>query len=266
MIVIGEKLNSSIPSAREAMERGDMAWVADLAKRQQAAGARYLDINASMLPDEAGALVRVAKAAREAAPGVGLMLDSPDPETLAFALGALGGENVILNSVTLEPGRLNRMLPLAAQAGTGLVALPVSEAGMPHSAAERVDVAARLIEKTREAGIPDARVYIDIVVEAASAAWEAPRQSLLAARELREKYPEIHLLAGLSNVSFGRPRRAAVNTAMMIACATMGVDAFIIDPLAKEMRMHIAAAGVVNAADEYCMSYIETWRELYDEE
>lgn len=263
MIIIGEKLNSSIPATLAAFQAQDEGFVREMAQKQADNGAAFLDINASMLPDEKEKLVWAAENAI-AACDAGLMLDSPDPAVIEYALAHISGRPLIVNSVTLEQHRLDGMLPLLRSSGAGVVALPIGEDGMPKTADKRVQNAEKLIDILTGAGVKPGDIYIDIIVEAVSADWEAPRRALEAAARLRAGYPEIHLVAGVSNVSFGLPKRAFVNSAFLCSAAAMGLDAAIMDITNPSMRMQLAAAEMVNGRDEYCMEYLTAYRELFD--
>lgn len=264
MILIGEKFNSSIPAAREAYASRDTAYFSDLARRQIEGGADYLDLNAAMLPDEPEALRWAVGTLRGC--GAGLVIDSADPKAMAFALGEEPPEKLLLNSVTLEEERLSGVLPLAQKLGAGVVALPIDERGMPKDAARRAENAEKLIARLAKEGFPEDRVFIDIIAEAASASWEGPRQALEAAARIRAAHPEVHLIAGASNVSFGLPKRAAVNAAFITSAVAMGVDSFILDTASADLALRLRAAMLVNGLDEYGMGYIETYRALFEKE
>lgn len=261
MIIIGEKLNSSIPSTLEAMNAKDETFVTGLASRQALCGAHYLDINTGMCENEGETLVWAAGLALAAAPDCGIMADSTNPAALRQLFETVEMKKVIINSVTLEEERMQGVLPLVKQYKTGIVAMPLDGDGIPKTADRRVENAARLIEILRKEGVGDEDIYVDIVVEAAATGWDAPREALLATRRLRESYPDIHLLAGLSNISFGLPKRGIINQTFL-ACAMMqGMDAPIMDITSSAMKMHLRAAEMLLGEDEYCMNYLTAFRE-----
>lgn len=264
MIIIGEKLNSSIPAAFAAYRDGDEEYIRTMAGRQAENGAQYLDLNASMLPDEVEKLVWAAKLAMEAC-GAGLSLDSPDPHVLAAAAEKLGGRPLLFNSVTLEKERLEGVLPLLKRTDAGVVALPISDDGMPQTAEDRVENGKRLITVLTDAGVAPDSIYLDLIAEAVSADWEAPRRALEACAALRAAFPEVHLLAGVSNVSFGLPKRLSINRAFLSSAVAMGLDAAILDITDPQTRMEMLAACMVNGQDEYCAEYIAAYRELAEQ-
>ncbi len=260
MIIIGEKLNSSIPKTLELLDRKDAGAVRALAALQLAGGAEYLDVNAAMTESEKEMLVWVIKTVQEDSDAA-FMVDSPNPEAVRFLYEQVQITKSIINSVTLEEDRLSGMLPMVRQFQTGVVAMPINVDGMPHDAEKRVENAEKLIRILRGEGIEDRRIYVDILAEAAGAAWDAPAQALRAARELRKNYPEVHLTAGLSNVSFGLPNRAVLNRAFLCCCMANGVDSAIMDPTNAQTMLTLHAADVMNGKDEYCMEYLNAYRQ-----
>ncbi|MEA4854384.1 MAG: dihydropteroate synthase [Christensenella sp.] len=262
MIVIGEKLNSSIPSTLEGLNTKNEEFVTDLAARQAAAGAQYLDINTGMCENEQEMLVWTAKLAMDAAPDCRLMPDSTNPAALRFLFEKLAPKNAIINSVTLEEDRLNGVLPIVKEYKTGIVAMPLDADGIPKTAQRRVENARRLIEILRENGVCDTDIYVDIVVEAAATGWDAPKEALLATRLLREEFPAVHLLAGLSNISFGLPKRGVINQAFLACALTEGLDAAIMDITNPAMKLQLFAVEMILGKDEYCMNYLQAFREI----
>ncbi|MEA5003547.1 MAG: dihydropteroate synthase, partial [Christensenella sp.] len=259
--IIGEKLNSSIPSTLEAMSAKNEEFVAGLAARQAAAGAHYLDINTGMCENEEETLVWAAKLARQAAPDCGIMADSTNPKALAYLFEQVELKNAIINSVTLEDERMQGVLPLVKQYKTGIVAMPLDGDGIPKTAERRVSNAQKLIEILRKEGVSDSDIYVDIVVEAAATGWDAPKEALTATRILREAYPDVHLLAGLSNISFGLPKRGIINQAFLACAMGEGMDAPIMDITNNAMKLHLCATQMLLGQDEYCMNYLTAYRE-----
>lgn len=261
MIIIGEKLNSSIPSALEGLNQKSKTFVTELAARQAQAGAQFLDLNTGMCEDEGEMLVWAAKLVREAAPECRIMADSSSPKALRRLFESVELPGAVVNSVTLEEDRLSGVLPIVREFKTGIVGMPVGKEGIPKTADQRVENAGKLIQILRENEVQDSDIYIDIVVEAAATGWEAPSAALEATRILRAEYPDVHLLAGLSNISFGLPKRGVINQAFL-ACALMsGADALIMDITNPQMKLFLRAVQMMLGQDAYCAGYLEAFRE-----
>ncbi|MCI8501225.1 MAG: dihydropteroate synthase [Oscillospiraceae bacterium] len=260
MLIIGEKLNSSVPSAQKAFQEMDADYIKNMALRQTDCGADYLDLNAGMFADETEKLIWAAEQVQSVCK-TPLVLDSVNPAAIAAVLKRLELERPIINSITLEPARFEGMLPLVQQAGAGVIALPMDENGIPKDAERRVENARRVIARLEENGVGQDRIYIDLIVEALSTDSGAAVHSLKAAAQLRAEYPDVHLVGGMSNVSFGLPKRRYVNAAFLAAAVCAGLDAAIMDVTSTEAKMALLAAELVGGRDEFCMEYLSGYRE-----
>lgn len=254
MILIGEKLNSSIPRAQQAFEARDAQTVTELIRTQAAAGASFLDVNTAVCAaGEQAAMLWTIGLIRENC-DCGIMIDTADPKVMAAAVQAAGDCPLILNSATITD-RFEAVTSLAKESGAAVVGLPIDD-DMPHSLEEKCQKLDFLIEKLRAAGIQDDRIYADVLVETLATDGGSAKSALGAIAYMAENYPDVKTTCGLSNVSFGLPRRALINTAFVSAAMAAGLSSAIIDPVSPAMRDAIAAARVVAGLDDYCMDYI----------
>ncbi|MCI8387643.1 MAG: dihydropteroate synthase [Clostridiales bacterium] len=261
MIVIGEKLNSSIPSAFEAMKNGDEAIIS-LIKAQEEAGANYLDINTALFEDdELDMMKKVLRLVLDNS-DCGIVLDSPNPDILAEAAKGCEGRDLILNSVTTDE-RIDELTPVIAELGCGVVVLPINKVeGIPDTAEGRLAGAKAAIEKLTAAGISEDRIYIDAICETLATNDTNAKTSIETIRLIKSE-TGANTVCGLSNVSFGLPKRAFINSAFLSIALYCGLDAAIIDPCSKELKKARYSASAVSGADEYCMEYISFIREDY---
>lgn len=261
MIIIGEKINSSIKSAKAAIEAKDKQAVAELAKVQKDAGADFIDINAGMFlskePEYLSFLAETVGKELE----MPLSVDTPSVPAARAALEAAGGRGHIINSVTTEKERLEGMTELAAAFGCGLVALCSPEPGMEDTLDSRLKAAEKLVTYLTSKGIKSEDIYIDPMLKPVGAEQSAALDALDTIKKIRSAYPECHISIGLSNLSFGLPKRRILNRAFAVAAIVAGLDAAIADPLDRDLMGLSAAAEVLAGRDEYCMNYIEKCRE-----
>lgn len=257
MVIIGEKINSSIPSARAAIENRDADALLTLARAQKEAGAAFIDINAGMFAEkEPEYLAFLARALREE-PDMRFSIDTPSPAAAKAALKELGaGGGHLINSVTPEKSRLEGMLPLAAEYGCGVVALCMPEAGSPEDMDSRLAAAQTLVDAAAGAGIRAEDIYIDPMLRPLGADEQAGTEALETIRRLRGLFPDCHISVGLSNLSFGMPKRRLINRAFAAAAVFAGLDAAIADPLDRELMGIVAAADALSGRDEFGMEYI----------
>lgn len=261
MIIIGEKLNSSIPKVNEAISNQDEAFVHNLARSQEESGAQYLDINAGMfVGNELKNLSWLMRAVRDAS-SLPLVIDTPDPAVAREILPEYTGEKPILNSITLEESRYRPMLELALQYKTGLIALCMNDEGFPEGAQRRIELALELVEKLTAAGVERGDIYLDPMVRPIGSGEGYGKEALDAILGIRAALPDVHIVCGLSNISYGLPKRSLINRTFLVAAMTAGLDAAIMDPLNRELMASLYAADAILGNDEYCIEYLGAFRD-----
>ena len=259
MILIGEKLNSSIPKTLEALQNRDEDYIVSLIRAQSEAGADVLDLNAALLGDgEADGLKRLIGLCQKYAPSCTLMLDSPNPPALLEAAKEATAP-LIFNSVTVTE-RVDELLPAVLQYRAGVVALPIAGSGIPESADDRMANASAILERLISAGVPEDKIYMDVLVETISTGGSV-MTTLGMLGKMHALYPAIKTVCGLSNVSFGLPKRVNLNAAFLSMAVAGGLDAVIMDVTSKPMRTALYSALALCGHDEYCMDYISYIRE-----
>lgn len=186
MIILGEKLNSSIPSTLEAINSKNDEQIISLCKKQEECGAHYLDINTALADDELEAMLYVLRLVQENT-RCGIMIDSPNVEVVKEAIKHVKGRNIIINSITLD--ERHELIDTAKEYGAGLVALPLTEDGIPETPEERLENAKKLVEIVSAKGITLDNLYIDIIVEALAVNGEAGKRAVETARLIRNEFP-----------------------------------------------------------------------------
>jgi len=264
--IVAERINCTRKTIREATENRDAAFITEQARLQADVLGNegingYIDVNAGAHPDtELDNMLWLLDVVQKASP-LPITLDSPSPKVLQAGLEALDGRPAMINSISLEEGKAEKLLPLVKQYNTAVIGLCLGVEGMPNSGEERLDFARRIIELTRAAGVDDDKVYIDPLVRCVSAENEQGAEFLKGIALIREKYPDVHFCAGLSNVSYGLPQRTLLNRAFLSLSIWQGLDGAIIDPLDKGMMAALYATRAVAGLDEYCMEYMTAARE-----
>ncbi len=261
MIIIGEKINSTRKAIAQAIADGDAHSLRALAEAQAAAGAHYIDVNAgTFVGDETERLTWLVRTVQQEQP-LALCIDTPNPAAMDAALAENKNPDVLINSITLEKARWDAILPLAVAHKARVIALTMDDSGMPDTAEQRLEIAARMIEGLTGAGIAIDDILIDPLVRPVSTDTLHARRTLDAIRLIRARFPEVHFACGASNVSYGLPARRHINHAFLIAAMCAGLDGAIIDPLDSQLMSLIAAMQTILGQDEYCMSYISQFRE-----
>ena len=259
MKIIGEKINGTRKAVKQAVLDRDVAFIQKLAAAQADAGATWIDVNAGTPterePDDLVWLVQTVQTAVTKP----LCLDSANSAALAAALPHVK-QAPLINSISGEAGRLTGVLPLAAQAQGGVIALAMDDRGIPADVEGRLTIVHRLLSETRGAGIPDEQVYVDPLVMTIGASGNAARVALATVRAVKAEYPKVHFTSGLSNVSYGLPVRTLINRAFLTLMLEAGLDSAILDPLDKELRKALLAAEATLGIDRHCLNYTRAYR------
>lgn len=260
MLIIGERINASRKSIAEAISSKNAAFIQDEAKAQAMAGSDYIDVNAGIfVGEEAERLKWVIEVVQEAT-DLPLSIDSPDPAVIQAML-PLVKKAPMINSITLEPSRLEGILPLVAEYKTRVIALCQSEDTVSDTAQAKVRMAGQLVEKVTAVGVPLDNLYIDPLVYPLATNHLSALATLDAIEHIMKELPGVHTTCGLTNVSYGLPNRRLVNRAFLVAAIARGLDSAIIDPTDKHLYGALKAALMVVGKDEYCMQYITAFRE-----
>jgi 5-methyltetrahydrofolate--homocysteine methyltransferase len=240
------------------MKEGRMDRVRADAIAQVAAGAHMLDINAGIPQlDEAALLVAAIKAVSEVT-DVPICIDSSIIEALEAGLSAYEGK-ALVNSVTAEEERMERILPLVKKHGAAVIGMANDETGISMIPEERLALARRIIERAADHGIPRADVIIDPIAMTVAADPTCGLITLETMRLIRDELGS-NMTCGASNVSFGLPDRATVNAAFLPLAMHAGLTCAITNPLVPEVRRAVLAGDLLLGHDEYAMRWIAGYR------
>lgn len=260
MLIVGEKINVSLKGIEQAVKEKDEFFIQDLARRQIKAGANALDVNVgTRLVSEAEDMRWMVKTIQQAVE-CPLLIDSPNPGALRAGLEECKGR-AIVNSITAEKERMEKTVPLAVEFKCGIVALTMDEKGIPRGVGQRLRIADELVSILTREGISLSDIYIDPMVTSIATDSNSARVAFEATRGIMNSFKGIHTICGLSNISFGLPRRRLLNQAFLIMAISAGMDSFILDPLDKELMSLLVAAKAISDEDEYCVNYIRAFRE-----
>ncbi|MDK2895591.1 MAG: 5-methyltetrahydrofolate--homocysteine methyltransferase [Moorella sp. (in: firmicutes)] len=260
MLIVGELINTSRKPIKEAIEREDAAYIRDIAVQQAQAGADYIDINCgTMVHNEPEIMAWLVNTVKEAV-DVPLCIDSPDPQVLATGLKLATKGRPMLNSITAEPDRFEAVLPIIKSFKAKVVALCMDNDGIPSTAEKRIEIVKKLVEDLSAAGVARDNIYIDPLVKPLSTNDQAGLEVIEAVGFIRQAYPDVHIICGLSNVSFGLPNRRVLNQVFMVQLMTAGMDSYILDPLDREMMGFFHASRALLGKDPFCTGYLKAHR------
>ena len=258
-VIIGERIN---PTGRKVlaaeMKGGVMDRVRADAVAQAQAGAHMLDVNAGIpAADEPALLVAAIQAVCEVC-DLPICIDSSIIEALEAGLATYQGK-ALVNSVTAEEERMERILPLVKKYGAAVIGMANDETGITMVPEERLALARRIIERARDHGIPQEDVIIDPIAMTVAADPTCGLITLETMRLIRDHLGN-NMTCGASNVSFGLPDRATVNAAFLPLAMNSGLTCAITNPLVPEVRRAVLAGDLLLGHDEYAMRWIASYR------
>jgi len=256
-VIIGERIN---PTGRkkftQALQEGDLSIIEKDAKEQVEAGAVILDCNVNaqgvddvkMLPEAVKVIMNTVD--------VPISIDTANPDAMEAALKVYKGK-ALVNSVSGESRSLERMLPLVKEYGAAVIGMVQDDEGIPKSAAKRIAVAYKICEAADKMGIPKEDVVIDVMAYAIGAEANSGRDVLDAMHQIRQELG-VNMTMGTSNISFGMPDRALLNTTWLAMSIEAGGTALIAN--AAQVMPSVLSADLVLGRDRFARRYIEHHR------
>ena len=259
MIIVGELINSSRKAIGEAIKAQDVQAIQKVAKEQYEAGADYIDVNAGTFVGQESEYVNwLVEKVQDVVDGP-CCIDSPDPQAIEKALAVHKG-TAMINSISLEKERFEALLPIVTSYECQVVALCMSDSGMPETAEDRFAIAQDLVNKLVQKGVKVENIYVDPLVQPVSTNDSYGREFLKAIQMIMTQIPGVHTMCGLSNISYGLPRRPLLNRTFMSMAISQGLDGAIVNPLDAKMMATIAASEALSGRDEFCMNYLTVYR------
>lgn len=258
MIVIGEKINGSIPSVAKAIAERNEDWIRNLAKIQSEAGADYIDVCASVKNNEIETMHWLIDLVQEVT-DTPICIDSPDAN-ICVACMPFCKKPGMINSVSMEGNKADIIFPAIAGTTWQVVALLCAK-GIPQSAEDRLEVFDDLMVKAKEYGIAPSRIHIDPLVEMLCTSEDGIAMVEEVIETVKEKYPSIHVTGAVSNISFNLPVRKLLNQAFLVLAMKAGMDSAVMDPTNRDMMGMMYATEAMLGMDDYCVEYIGAYRE-----
>ncbi|WP_288246287.1 methionine synthase [uncultured Prochlorococcus sp.] len=238
ILIVGERLNASgSKKVRELLNNDDWDGLVAIAKQQQKENAHVLDVNVDYVGRNGVKDMKEITSRLVTNINLPLMIDSTDADKMESGLKSAGGK-CIINSTNFEDGneRFDQVLNLALGYGSGLVVGTIDEDGMARNSEKKYKIVKRAINRTRECGLSDYELFFDPLALPISTGIEEDRlnakETISAILKIRENFPDIHIILGISNISFGLSplSRINLNSIFLDECIKAGLDSAIIAP------------------------------------
>ena len=254
--VIGERINTSRKNVQNAVAGRDADYIIDDVKKQQEAGATYIDVNAGARIGHEMEDMKWLVDTIQPVVTVPLTLDSPDPAVLEMAFGMV--ENTpMINSISLEKDRFEAMIPFLNGKDCKIIALCMDDSGMPGSSDDIIGRADTLVNELNKIDIATGSIYLDPLVQPISTDSNKGVMVLDAVRGIKAKYSDVHITGGLSNISYGLPQRHIINRTFITLMMDAGMDSAIIDPLDAKIMAGIKTADMLLGNDAFCGNFLK---------
>ncbi len=238
ILIVGERLNASgSKKVRELLNDDDWDGLVSIAKQQQKENAHILDVNVDYVGRDGVKDMKEITSRLVTNINLPLMIDSTEADKMESGLKTVGGK-CIINSTNYEDGddRFNQVLKLALDYGAGIVIGTIDEDGMARTSQKKYDIAKRALIKTRSSGLADYEIFFDPLALPISTGIEEDRLNAKATIEaiskIRKSFPYVHIILGISNISFGLSplSRINLNSIFLDECIKAGLDSAIIAP------------------------------------
>ncbi|MBN1101939.1 MAG: methyltetrahydrofolate cobalamin methyltransferase [Deltaproteobacteria bacterium] len=260
MLIVGELINASRKLVASAIEAQDEQSIRKLARAQAENGAHYIDVNAGVFQRLEAEYLRWLIENVQGTVDLPCCIDSPDPRAIEACLSAHRG-TAMINSISLERKRCDDLLPLVAGTDLKIVALCMGDSGMPRTAEDRIRTAEELIDRLLRSNVKIENIYVDPLVQPVAVDQTFGKAFLAAIETIMDRFPGVHTICGVSNVSYGLPMRKFLNQTFITMAVLKGLDAAILDPLDKRMMANVVAAEVLAGKDRFCMRFLNSYRD-----
>lgn len=260
MFIISAILNSSTPEISNIIKARDAEKLLAIAKEQVSFGADAIDINCgthfdSEVEDICWMVETLADEIK-----IPLCIDSPSAEAQAAALARVNHGRPIINSSSLEKARIEAIMPLVKQYNAQLILLLHDESGMPKDAQSRLNMMEKVDALVKEYEMDPNDIILDPLMYPLSTGDEQAVAYLETLKRIRSQYPQYQVSCGLDNISDGLPCRPLLNIAMVTMCAAFDQTTVLIT-LTPELVAFFSAIRALRGEDEFCMDYLDAYRE-----
>jgi len=264
-VIIGERIN---PTGRKSLlkelKEGKFDIVKQDALAQVEAGAKIIDVNAGVPGEDEEPILKDMMYAVMEVTDMPLCIDTADNTALETALSIYEGK-ALINSVNGEEERLESVLPLVKEYDASVIGLCMDDDGIPETPEDRFQVAAKIIERADKLGISADRIVIDPLALTMGSDHKAGRISIETIEKVVEEFG-VNVTMGCSNISFGMPDRAVINSTFIAMSILAGLTCPITNPLEEEVNLAIQAADLVMGRDDFGMNWIKSYRARSQEE
>lgn len=257
--VIGERINTTLKKVQAAVKNRDSDYIVEDVKKQTECGATYIDVNAGARIGHEEEDMKWLLETVQTATDLPLCLDSPDPAILEMAYGMVN-QAPMVNSISLEKGRFDTMLPFLVGKECKIIALCMDDSGMPKTADDIIDRAKTIVGELEKIGIKKEDIFVDPLIQPMSVDGNNGTMVTKAVNTIMTELEGVHTTGGLSNISYGLPQRRIINRSFLLMMMAHGFDSAIMDPFDKEIMAVLKTGEMLKGNDNFCMNFLKAVR------
>lgn len=259
-VIIGERINPTGKKRfKQALKEHDMDYILREGILQQDGGAHILDVNVGLPDIDEVVMMKEAVQELQSVTSLPLQIDTVNVEAMEAAMRIYNGKPMV-NSVNGKKESMDAVFPLIQKYGGVVAALTLDENGIPDTAEGRADIAGKIIREAEKYGIDKKDIVIDVLAMTVSSEPEGAKTTLEALKLVKERYGVCTVL-GVSNISFGLPNRAVINSHFYTMALLEGLSAGIINPMSEEMIHAYHSYCALMNYDNNCENYIAAYSE-----
>lgn len=255
---IGERINpTGKQHYKEELREKSINYIQSEAIKQKEEGAAVLDLNVGLPEiDEIEMITKAVKAIQKVTK-LPICIDSSNPEALEAGARIYNGKPII-NSVNGKEDSMEKIFPIVKKYGAAVIALTIDENGIPDTAEGRFKIAEKIINEAKKYGIDKKDIIVDCLALTVSAQQKEVLETVKAIKIVKEKLG-VKTTLGVSNISYGMPRRDILNRVFLSIALNAGLDLPIINGADEEMKDTINAFNVLTSADSEGEEYINKY-------
>lgn len=252
--IVGERINpTGKKKLQEELRKGSLSLVTEMAVQQEKNDAAILDINMGMNGINEKEMMLAAIYEVSSAVDLPLCIDSSHVDIIEAALRIYPGR-ALINSISLEKEKFEKLIPIAAKYGAMFILLPLSDTGLPENKEEKHQIIETIVQAALEAGMVKEDIIVDGLVATVGANPKAAVECLETIAFCKEN--DLATICGLSNISFGLPDRSCINTAFLTAAITKGLTMAIANPAQEALVDAAYAADLLLNKEGAALRYI----------
>ncbi len=255
-VIIGERINPTGKSKfKQALKEHNIDYILKEAVTQQENGAHILDVNVGLPDIDEVSMMKEAVQEIQSIVNLPLQIDTVDVKALDAAMRIYNGKPMV-NSVSGKQESMDAIFPLVKKYGGVVVGLTLDENGIPDNPMGRALIAGKIIKEAEKYGIPKKDIVIDVLTLTISSEPESAKITLEALKLVRDMY-QVRTVLGVSNISFGLPKRPMINAYFYAMAMQNGLTAGIVNPSSELMMNAYRSYCALMNHDNNCQSYIE---------